>query len=47
MRLTRREEQVMSLVALGMKSAQMAEFMGLSVRTIHAHLANIYMKFGW
>lgn len=46
MRLTRREEQVMSLLTGGLKSTQIAECMGVSVRTVHAHLANIYSKFG-
>ena len=46
MRLTRREEQVLSLIASGMKNAEIATCMGLSVRTVHAHLANIYLKMG-
>lgn len=46
MRVTRREEQVLSLIAAGMKNAEIAQCMGLSVRTVHAHLANIYSKFG-
>ncbi len=46
MRLTRREEQILSLIAAGMKNAEIAQCMGVSVRTVHAHLANIYLKFG-
>ena len=46
MRLTRREEQVLSLIASGMKNAEIATCMGLSVRTVHARLANIYLKMG-
>ncbi len=46
MKLTRREEQVMSLIMAGMKSTEIAVCMGVSVRTVHAHLANIYLKFG-
>ena len=46
MKLTRREEQVMSLLMAGMKSAEIAVCMGVSVRTVHAHLANIYSKMG-
>ena len=29
-----------------MKNAEIATCMGLSVRTVHAHLANIYLKMG-
>ncbi len=46
MKLTKREEQVMSLVATGMNTGQMANCMGISIRTVHTHLSNIYIKFG-
>lgn len=46
MKLTRREEQVMSLIATGMNTVQIAKCMGVSIRTVHTHLSNIYNKLG-
>lgn len=46
MKLTRREEQVMSLIATGMNTAQIAKCMGISIRTVQTHLSNIYNKLG-
>lgn len=46
MKLTKREEQVMSLLATGMKTAQIAACMGISVRTVHTHMTNIFNKLG-
>ncbi len=46
MNLTIREEQVISLIAAGMKNDEIADCMGVSIRTVHAHLTNIYNKLG-
>ncbi len=44
MNLTTREEQIMSLLATGMQDRAIAHCMGISPRTVHAHLARIYVK---
>ena len=44
--LTSREVEVLGLVAAGMTSAQIAEVLFLSPRTIHTHLNSIYHKIG-
>jgi len=46
MKLTKREEQVMSLLATGMKTAQIANCMGISARTVDTHMTNIFNKLG-
>ncbi len=46
MRLTKREEQVMSLLATGMKNKEIAHCMGISNRTVDTYLSNIFNKFG-
>ena len=45
MKLTKREEQVMSLLVAGMKTEQIAGCMGISARTVHTHVNNIFNKF--
>lgn len=42
--LTRREAQVMDLLAQGHKATTIARLVGCSHRTIHRHLGNIYAK---
>jgi predicted ATPase/DNA-binding CsgD family transcriptional regulator/uncharacterized protein HemY len=44
--LTRREVEVLRLVATGLTDAQVAERLFLSAQTVHAHLRNIYSKLG-
>jgi DNA-binding NarL/FixJ family response regulator len=44
--LTRREVEVLRLVAAGLTDAQVAERLVLSVRTIHSHVRSIYRKLG-
>lgn len=44
MRLTSRELQVMSLLCAGMKDREIANTLGLSVRTVQNHLSRIYLK---
>jgi predicted ATPase/DNA-binding CsgD family transcriptional regulator len=44
--LTRREVEVLRLVATGLTDAQVAERLVLSVRTIHSHVRSIYRKLG-
>lgn len=45
MRLTSREIQVMSLLCAGLKDRQMANTLGVSVRTVQNHLSRIYIKY--
>jgi len=42
--LTRREVQVLRLVAAGLEDAKVAEGLGVSTRTVNAHLHTIYDK---
>lgn len=44
--LTRREVEVLRLVATGMTDAQVAEKLFISLRTVNAHLRSIYAKLG-
>jgi len=44
--LTAREVEVLRLVAEGLSNAQVAERLGLSPRTVNAHLTTIYGKLG-
>ena len=44
--LTAREQEVLRLVALGLKDAQVAEELVISPRTVNAHLSSIYSKLG-
>jgi len=44
--LTLREVEILQLVAAGMTNRQTAERLGLSIRTIDAHLRSIYAKLG-
>jgi len=43
-KLTFKQEQILSIVVLGLKDQLIAETMGISVRTVQNHLANIYAK---
>jgi DNA-binding NarL/FixJ family response regulator len=42
--LTRRESEVLRLVAMGLSDAEVAERLVVSPRTIHSHLRSIYRK---
>jgi DNA-binding NarL/FixJ family response regulator len=44
--LTKREIEVLRLVAQGLTDAQVAETLVISVRTVHWHLHAVYGKFG-
>ncbi len=44
--LTPREGEVLRLLATGISNAEMAEQLSLSIRTVDAHLTNIYGKLG-
>lgn len=44
--LTKREIEILRLVAQGLSDAQVAERLVLSPRTINAHLTSIYNKLG-
>jgi DNA-binding NarL/FixJ family response regulator len=44
--LTRREREVLALVAKGRSNDQIASELVLSVRTIEHHVASIYSKIG-
>lgn len=44
--LTRREVEVLRLVATGLTDAQVAEKLFISLRTVNAHLRSIYAKLG-
>lgn len=44
--LTARERQVLGLVVKGQTNAQIAEALSLSVKTVHAHRANVMRKLG-
>jgi ATP/maltotriose-dependent transcriptional regulator MalT len=44
--LTRREVQVLSLVAQGLSNPQIAERLVVSEHTVHRHMANIYARLG-
>jgi len=43
-RLSGREAEVLTLVARGAANKEIARFMGLSVRTVEAHVRNIFVK---
>lgn len=44
MNLTTRELQVMSFLCTGRKDREIAQKLGLSVRTVQNHLSRIYLK---
>lgn len=44
--LTKREQEVLALVAQGMTNAQIAERLCLSSHTVQAHLSNLHQKTG-
>jgi len=46
MKLTKREEQMLSLIATGMTTTQIANYIGISERTVHTHLSRVYNKLG-
>lgn len=43
-KFTFKQEQILSLAALGLKDQSIAESIGISVRTVQNHLAKIYTK---
>lgn len=45
-RLTRREHEVACLVIPGMTNAEIADELGISVRTVHAHVRSLFNKLG-
>jgi DNA-binding NarL/FixJ family response regulator len=45
-RLTRREAEVLRLIARGNSNQQIASGLVLSLRTVERHIANIYTKLG-
>jgi DNA-binding CsgD family transcriptional regulator len=44
--LTKREIEILRLVAQGLTDAQIAEILVISPRTVNAHLRSIYQKLG-
>jgi len=44
-RLTQREREVLSLVALGHTDRKIAEQLAISTRTVNRHVSNIFLKF--
>jgi DNA-binding NarL/FixJ family response regulator len=42
--LSERESEVLLLAARGLPNKEIARRLGLSIRTVHSHLANIFMK---
>jgi DNA-binding CsgD family transcriptional regulator len=46
MPLTRRESEVLALAAGGLSDRQIAETLGVSVRTAEKHISNVVQKFG-
>jgi DNA-binding NarL/FixJ family response regulator len=44
--LTRREREVVGLIAAGLSNRQIAERLTLSLRTVERHIANIYDRLG-
>jgi LuxR family maltose regulon positive regulatory protein len=44
--LTRRERQVLGLIARGMRDGEIASALSLSQHTVHRHVSNIYAKLG-
>jgi DNA-binding NarL/FixJ family response regulator len=44
--LTRREREVMRLIARGQSNQAIALQLHLSVRTVESHIASIFLKFG-
>lgn len=44
--LTKREREVSELIALGLSNRDIAERLGLSVRTVEGHVARLYQKTG-
>lgn len=42
--LSCREEQVFSLIALGMNDSEISSFLGVSIKTIYTHRRNIMLK---
>ena len=44
--LTRREQEVLELVALGMSNARIAQTLVISEKTVARHVSNIFTKLG-
>lgn len=45
-KLTPREEQIILLVAIGRKSREIAEQLGIGLKTVETHRANLNKKLG-
>jgi DNA-binding NarL/FixJ family response regulator len=44
--LTRREREVLRLVATGLRNREIADALGVSVRTVDQHLCSIFNRLG-
>ena len=44
--LTRRQREVLGLIAQGMRDGDIANALALSEHTVHRHVANIYARLG-
>ncbi len=44
--LSEREQQVAELIGRGMSNKEIAEFMGITIRTVKAHLSSVFVKTG-
>ena len=47
MRLTRRQEQILALVASGLSDKEIASQLGVSPRTIQSHLDRLFLQHGF
>jgi DNA-binding NarL/FixJ family response regulator len=47
LRFTRRQEQILALVALGLSDKEIASQLGVSPRTIQSHLDRLFLQHGF